>query len=144
MPNNTPTPERVKQIAREIAAARDAEPDGWLHEYERRKLAYAETVLGFNHEDNRAHGGSGNHSPVVTEDEVDRAERALDDWVLAALPGGRERERLYCPFSPCDFWCYADTAPHFESCPKCRGSYSFAHPRPRAAAPQASADTGER
>jgi hypothetical protein len=61
---------------------------------------------------------------------------------LASLPGGREQERLYCGFPPCDFWCHADTAPYFDNCPKCLGSFSFARPRRRpTAAPQASADT---
>jgi hypothetical protein len=73
-------------------------------------------------------------------------ERALDRILdlLAALPGGREQERLYCGFPPCDFWCHADTAPYFDNCPKCLGSFSFARPRRRpTAAPQASADTRE-
>jgi hypothetical protein len=70
---------------------------------------------------------------------------ALRSAALAALPGGREQERLYCGFPPCDFWCHADTAPYFDNCPKCLGSFSFASPRRRpTAAPQASADTGER
>jgi predicted nucleic acid-binding protein len=65
------------RILADALAAPPSEPD-WLREYERRKLALIEaaTICG--------QGGS--------NPEQDAAERALDEWVLAALPGGRERE----------------------------------------------------
>jgi hypothetical protein len=133
-----PTPDREALRAR----VRELYVEGFRAGYEQA----AEMI-----EDDGEHGSiwRNRHAMAVEAGKFFDEHADAPDWpvlarALAALPGGREQERLYCPFSPCDFWCYADTAPHFESCPKCRGSYSFAHPRPRAAAPQASADTGER
>jgi hypothetical protein len=126
--------EAADRILATLAAPPPREPD-WLREYEWRKLALIEaaTICGRD--------GS--------NPEQDAAERALDEWVLAALPGGRERDikqleaavaDLICP------WCSSRWTPpkwaarpeDWVHCPKCYCSFSF---NPPAAAPQASADT---
>jgi hypothetical protein len=72
------------RILADALAAPPSEPD-WLREYEWRKLALIEaaTICGRD--------GS--------NPEQDAAERALDEWVLAALPGGREREPEWRPIA---------------------------------------------
>jgi hypothetical protein len=126
-----------------LAALPPREPD-WLREYERRKLALIEAAT------RRAVVLL--DDPPTADSEQDAAERALDDWVLSALPGGRERDikqpeaavaDLICP------WCSSRWTPpkwaarpeDWVHCPKCYCSFSFNPPAP---APQASADTGER
>jgi transcriptional regulator with XRE-family HTH domain len=136
-----PTPDR-EALRDLIAAPPPREPD-WLREYERRKLALIEaaTICGRD--------GS--------NPEQDTAERALDDWVLAALPGGREREPAG--------WRPIATAPKGTTVLAWGGNPEIGlawwwenrwedpntghrrkptHWMPLPAAPQASADTGER
>ena len=60
--------------------------EDWLCEYERRKLALLEATVAYNNEDNQAQGGSGSHSTVVSDAEVECTERALDEWVEARAP----------------------------------------------------------
>jgi hypothetical protein len=131
-----PTAARIDAI---YAALPLREPD-WLTEYEWRKLVLIEaaTICGRD--------GS--------NPKQDGAERALDEWVLAALPGGRERE----PDPVCRI-CEADRiqtcAKHWDE-PECgvgHGSLRCRKPAGHdgwheasypSAAPQASADAGER
>jgi hypothetical protein len=72
-----PTPDR--EALRDLIAALPLREPDWLTEYEWRKLVLIEaaTICGRD--------GS--------NPEQDAAERALDDWVLDALPRGREQER---------------------------------------------------
>jgi hypothetical protein len=104
-------------------------PDAWLREYERRKLALIEAATI---------SGQGGSSPAQ-----DTAERALDEWVLAALPGGREREEEIRASV------YEDAALIAEECATGKRAAKELRTaaegaRALAAAPQASADTGER
>jgi hypothetical protein len=119
--------EAADRILATLAAPPPREPD-WLREYEWRKLALIEaaTICGRN--------GSG--------PEQDTAERALDEWVLAALPGGREREEEIRASV------YEDAALIAEECATGKRAAKELRTaaegaRTLAAAPQASADTGE-
>jgi hypothetical protein len=77
------------RILADALAAPPSEPD-WLREYELRKLALLEASAATCDHDGYSE---------VEADAYTAAERALDDWVLAALPGGREREPEWRPIA---------------------------------------------